>query len=159
VDILQQRAAACNPFDAIPAEIRSRDDIGIGPKLLYGLLNSAANLNETPTQVQLAGALKVSVRSVIRWTKDLVIVGLLSVQKRGQGLSQVYTLLGPRVLRRDKWFRPAVTDGQDTTRSGQQQVRTGKEKRQYSTTRNTPFRPPANPQDYATGRYGPLPPR
>jgi hypothetical protein len=147
-----------DPFDAIPAEIRSRDDIGIGPKLLYGLLNSAANLNETPTQVQLAGALKVSVRSVIRWTKDLVIVGLLSVQKRGQGLSQVYTLLGPRVLRRDKWLRPVLTDGQGTPRRGQEADNKRTIKGQYFR-KQTVYRPPANPQDYAMGRYGPLPSR
>lgn len=104
-------------FDAIPLAVQTHPDLGRGPKDLYGALNSAANLNEDWTQQALADRLVCSVRSVIRWSQQLVAAGLLEVRRRGQGLANRYILLGPVVQRRsDRRARPQMTAWQPPIR-------------------------------------------
>jgi hypothetical protein len=115
-------AAAClGPrvtFDAIPLAVQTRPDLGRGPKDLYGALNSAANLSQDWTQAELAERLVCSVRSVIRWAHQLTAAGLLEIRRRGQGLPNLYVLLGPVVRSRsDNRARPQLPTWQPSARS------------------------------------------
>lgn len=106
-----------DPYDAIPRSVQARDDLPYGAKCLYGALNSAANLGRHPSYQQLADHLGASVRSVIRWVARLVQAGLIAVRRRGQGLVNLFTVLGLVTSGGDTLSRPEVTTGQARPRS------------------------------------------
>ena len=82
-----------DPYDAIPRSVQRRDDIVGNAKRLYGALQTAHNTGWSPTYADLAEHLSASVRSIVRWVHQLVDAGLISVRRRGQGRSNVFTVL------------------------------------------------------------------
>jgi hypothetical protein len=80
-------------YDQIPAFVQQREDLAYGAKLLYGLLQSVHRLKWEPDYRWLARELHASVRSIIRWVKQLVDARLIAVRRRGQGLTNLFVVL------------------------------------------------------------------
>jgi hypothetical protein len=96
----------------VPAVVQHRDDLTYGATCLYGALRSAQNQRLAPTYADLAEHCRASVRSVVRWIKQLVGAGLIAVRRRGQGRPNAITVL-PLVTSEDaKTPSPAVTGSQ-----------------------------------------------
>jgi hypothetical protein len=89
-DSFQRRDSA---YDQLPAWLQRRDDLVGNAKRLYGLLASAQRTGWQPTYQEIAAELCASVRSVVRWVQQLVAAGLISVRRRGQGLTNILTVL------------------------------------------------------------------
>jgi hypothetical protein len=85
---------APDSFDAIPASVQARTDLYPGAKRLYGLLRSVQNMNAEPSYADLAAALGASVRSIVTWMKQLVETGLITLWRRGLGLTNIATVVG-----------------------------------------------------------------
>lgn len=87
-------AAWQEPYDAIPRAVQGRDDITFGAKCLYGALRTAQNTRRQMTYAELAEHIHASTRSIVRWVQQLVAAGLVAVKRRGQGLPNLFVLIG-----------------------------------------------------------------
>lgn len=110
-------AAWQEPYDAIPRSVQARTDLTFGAKCLYGALRTAQQTRWQPTYAELAAHLAASTRSIVRWVQQLATAGLIAVRRRGQGLSNLITLVGLVTSGREIVPRPAVTDWQPPTRA------------------------------------------
>lgn len=83
-----------NGFTRIPNGVLRREGLSPGAKLAYmGLLSYAWQEGSCfPGQARLAQDLGIGQRSVIRYLKELQSVGLLKVQRRGLGKTNIYIL-------------------------------------------------------------------
>lgn len=83
-----------NGFTRIPNGVLRREGLSPGAKLAYmGLLSYAWQEGSCfPGQARLAHDLGVGQRSVIRYLKELQAIGLLQVQRRGLGKTNLYIL-------------------------------------------------------------------
>lgn len=104
-------------YDQLSAWLQRRDDLGGNAKRLYGLLTSAQRTGWQPTYQEIAAELCASVRSVIRWVQQLVGAGLISVRRRGQGLTNILTVLALVTSGAASTAVVAVTTWQTSTRS------------------------------------------
>ena len=88
-DIATQRG-----WTGVPNFILESDKISVGAKLTYAmLLKYARELDECfPGQNRLAKDMGNSERSVRTWLKELEQNGLISIQQRGQGRPNLYTV-------------------------------------------------------------------
>ena len=88
-DIATQRG-----WTGVPNFILESKEISVGAKLTYAmLLKYAREMNECfPGQDRLAKDMGNGERSVRRWLKELEVVGLISIQQRGQGRPNLYTV-------------------------------------------------------------------
>ena len=88
-DIATQRG-----WTGVPNFILESEKISIGAKLTYAmLLKYARELNECfPGQDRLAKDMGTSRQSVNTYIKELSDVGLITVQRRGQGRPNLYTI-------------------------------------------------------------------
>lgn len=88
-DIATQRG-----WTGVPNFILESDKISVGAKLTYAmLLKYARELDECfPGQNRLAKDMGNSERSVRTWLKELEKHGLISIQQRGQGRPNLYTV-------------------------------------------------------------------
>lgn len=137
---------SADAFDAIPAGVNARTDLYPGAKRLYGLLRSVQNMQAEPSYADLAAALGASVRSIVRWMAQLVEMGLILVWRRGQGMTNIATVVGLAVRSaRDAAARMPVRR-QDTRMDRFEGKNVGK---------NT-YRVPTS---YAVGRLGAVPAR
>ncbi len=81
-------------FTAIPNTILKRRDISPGAKLCYVMLLTYVWQGDScfPGQERLAEDMGVTSRSVVTYMKELQDTGLVKVQRRGQGKTNIYTL-------------------------------------------------------------------
>ena len=81
-------------WTGVPNFILESKEISVGAKLTYAmLLKYAREMNECfPGQDRLAKDMGNGERSVRRWLKELEVVGLISIQQRGQGRPNLYTV-------------------------------------------------------------------
>lgn len=81
-------------WTGVPNFILESDKVSIGAKLTYAmLLKYARELDECfPGQDRLAVDMGTSRQSVNAYVKELSEVGLISVQRRGQGRPNLYTI-------------------------------------------------------------------
>jgi hypothetical protein len=81
-------------FTQIPNAVLRRADLSAGAKLTYMMLLSYAWQADScyPGQDRLAADMGVSERSVITYLKQLSESGLVSIRRRGLGLTNVYVL-------------------------------------------------------------------
>ena len=88
-DIATQRG-----WTGVPNFILESKEISIGAKLTYAmLLKYAREMDECfPGQDRLAKDLGNGTRSVVRYIAELEEVGLVTVQRRGQGRPNLYTI-------------------------------------------------------------------
>lgn len=87
-------AATEKGWTGVPNFILVSKDLSIGAKLTYAMLLKYARERHNcyPGQATLAREMGGGERSVRRWLKELEKVGLLSVERRGQGKSNFYTV-------------------------------------------------------------------
>src|SRR5450631_419291 len=108
-DILKERniilkgadAATSKGFTQVPNFLLKSKKLSAGDKMTFAMLLSYAWQNDFcfPGQVRLAQDLGLHERNVRRHLKSLEAIGLLSIQRRGQGKTNVYELdLKPRHL-------------------------------------------------------------
>ena len=133
-------------FDAIPASVNARTDLYPGAKRLYGLLRSVQNMQAEPSYADLAAALGASVRSIVRWMAQLVEKGLITLWRRGLGMTNIATV-GGLAVRSAMESRQRVPIRRQDARSGWRPNKTGNNSR-----RNVPV-------SYAQGRLGAVPAR
>jgi hypothetical protein len=133
------------PFDAIPLNVQRRHDLTGNPKRLYAALQSAQRMKWQPTYADLAERLSASVRSIIRWMARLVAAGLIAVRRRGQGQSNIITVLALGV-RSDKLSQPTVPAWQPAPPSPFNK-RTGPKKPEYP-------RVNTDPAAFTSGEHG-----
>jgi hypothetical protein len=81
-------------FNAAFASIEARRDLNSGSKRLHALLVSAHRRRASWTHAEMARQLGAGMRSIVRWSNQLVDAGLLSVKRPGLGKPNEYTLLG-----------------------------------------------------------------
>jgi hypothetical protein len=88
-DIATQRG-----WTGVPNFILESKEISVGAKLTYAmLLKYAREMDECfPGQERLAKDMGNGARSVIRYIAELEEVGLITVQRRGQGRPNLYTI-------------------------------------------------------------------
>ena len=88
-DIATQRG-----WTGVPNFILESDRISVGAKLTYAmLLKYARELDECfPGQDRLAKDMGATRQSVNSYIKDLRLAGLITVQQRGQGRPNLYTI-------------------------------------------------------------------
>jgi hypothetical protein len=81
-------------FTQLPNFILRNPDISIGAKTVYSLFISYAWHNNFcfPGQETLAKAIGMSVGSVNAFIKELEAVGLIEIERRGQGRTNLYTI-------------------------------------------------------------------
>ena len=81
-------------FTQIPNLVLRRPDLSPGAKLTYMVLLSYAWQSDScyPGQDRLAGDMGVSERSVITYLKQLSESGLVTIRRRGLGMTNVYVL-------------------------------------------------------------------
>jgi hypothetical protein len=104
-------------FDQIPAHVQRRDDLTSGAKRLYGLLCSVQRMKIERDYRWLAAELAASVRSIVRWVQQLVAAGLVTVRRRGQGLTNLFVVLGLVTTGMDMTATPRVTGSQPPARA------------------------------------------
>lgn len=83
------------PWAKVPLWILDRD-IKSGSVLLYSWLSAKYGGSPKgiyPGQRKLSADLRVSEDSIQRWTQELVEIGALKVKRRGQGKTNLYTLM------------------------------------------------------------------
>ena len=97
--IIEDEALAAG-FTQIPNLVLRRSDLQPGAKLTYMVLLSYAWQQDHayPGQDRLAADMGVSERSVITYLKQLQETGLVTIRRRGLGLTNIYVLhrLTPR---------------------------------------------------------------
>lgn len=103
-------------FDQLPAWLQRRDDLVGNAKRLYGLLTSAQRTGWQPTYAEMAAELHASVRSIVRWVQQLVEARLIAVKRRGQGLTNVLTVLALVTSGSATVAQAVVTTWQTSTR-------------------------------------------
>ncbi len=88
-DIATQRG-----WTGVPNFILESDQISVGAKLTYAMLLKYAREMDAcfPGQKRLAQDIGVVERSVRSWLKELAKAELVTVKRRGQGRSNVYTV-------------------------------------------------------------------
>lgn len=88
-DIATQRG-----WTGVPNFILESEKISIGAKLTYAmLLKYARELDECfPGQERLAKDMGSGLRSVVRYISELEEVGLITINRRGQGRPNLYTV-------------------------------------------------------------------
>ena len=81
-------------WTGVPNFILENDQISVGAKLTYAmLLKYAREMDECfPGQDRLAKDMGNGVRSVVRYIAELEEVGLVTVQRRGQGRPNLYSI-------------------------------------------------------------------
>ena len=81
-------------FTQLPNFILRNPDISIGAKTTFALFLSFAWHNDLcfPGQDTLAKAMGMSIGSVNAFIKELETVGLIEIERRGQGKTNVYTV-------------------------------------------------------------------
>jgi len=81
-------------FTQLPNFILRNPDISIGAKTTYSLFLSYAWHNDLcfPGQEKLAKAIGMSIGSVNAFVKELETVGLIEIERRGQGKTNIYTI-------------------------------------------------------------------
>lgn len=81
-------------WTGVPNFILESNQISVGAKLTYAmLLKYAREMNECfPGQDRLAADMGTGKRSIIRYIAELEKVSLLTVQRRGQGKPNMYTV-------------------------------------------------------------------
>ena len=82
------------PFDAMFAVICERTDISASAKLVYSKLTTMKRVGYVWTQVEIGERTGMSRQGVWRALKDLIAVGLVTMQRHGQGYPNSYTLHG-----------------------------------------------------------------
>src|SRR5437016_12006942 len=108
-DILKERniilkgadAATRGGFTQVPNFLLKSNRLSAGDKMTFAMLLSYAWQNDFcfPGQTRLAQDLGLSDRSVRTHLKSLETIGLLAIQRRGQGKTNIYELnLKPRRL-------------------------------------------------------------
>jgi DNA-binding transcriptional ArsR family regulator len=108
-DILKERniilkgadAATAKGFTQVPNFLLKSKKLSAGDKMTFAMLLSYAWQNDYcfPGQQRLADDLGLSDRSVRTHLKALEAIGLLAIQRRGQGKTNIYELnLKPRRL-------------------------------------------------------------
>ena len=80
-------------FTQLPNFILRNPDISIGAKTTYALFLSYAWHNSLcfPGQDTLAKAMGMSIGSINAFVKELEAVGLIEIERRGQGKTNIYT--------------------------------------------------------------------
>jgi len=98
-------------FTAIPNYIMRHPKIKPGAKLAYFVLLSYAWQQDScfPGQDRMAEDMGVDRRSIIRYIQELVAAGLVRVDRRGLGQTNVYTLLRWQESRSDNLSHQEVT--------------------------------------------------
>jgi hypothetical protein len=88
-DIATQRG-----WTGVPNFILESKEISIGAKLTYAMLLKYARELENcfPGQDRLAKDMGNGMRSVVRYIAELEKVGLVTIQRRGQGRPNLYTI-------------------------------------------------------------------
>ena len=81
-------------FTQLPNFILRNPDISIGAKTTYALFLSYAWHNSLcfPGQDTLAKAMGMSIGSINAFVKELEAVGLIEIERRGQGKTNIYTV-------------------------------------------------------------------
>ena len=81
-------------FTQLPNFILRNPDISIGAKTTYALFLSFAWHNNLcfPGQDTLAKAMGMSIGSINAFVKELEAVGLIEIERRGQGKTNIYTI-------------------------------------------------------------------
>ena len=81
-------------FTQLPNFILRNPDISIGAKTTYALFLSYAWHNSLcfPGQDTLAKAMGMSIGSINAFVKELEAVGLIEIERRGQGKTNIYTI-------------------------------------------------------------------
>lgn len=81
-------------FTQLPNFILRNPDISIGAKTTYALFLSFAWHNNLcfPGQDKLAKAIGMSIGSINSFVKELETVGLIEIERRGQGKTNIYTI-------------------------------------------------------------------
>jgi biotin operon repressor len=141
------------PFDTVFRCVAERRDISPTAKLVHGRLVSQHRLGAAWTQAEIGEALGLSRHQVWAAIQELIAAGLVVTIRYGLGRPNGYVLLGI-----DADSLEGRADRQQAAGQG-----SGSRARTYVRkemgVRTGVYRPPENPQDYAAGRYGPLPPR
>lgn len=103
--IVEDEALAAG-FTQIPNLVLRRSDLQPGAKLTYMVLLSYAWQKDQayPGQERLAADMGVSERSVITYLKQLQETGLITIRRRGLGLTNIYVL--HRLSTRSEKFAP-----------------------------------------------------
>ncbi len=94
-------AATAKGFTQVPNFLLKTKKLSSGDKMTFAMLLSYAWQNDFcfPGQIRLADDLGLDERSVRRHLKSLEAIGLLNIQRRGQGKTNIYELnLKPRQL-------------------------------------------------------------
>jgi DNA-binding transcriptional ArsR family regulator len=94
-------AATARGFTQVPNFLLKTKKLSSGDKMAFAMLLSYAWQNDFcfPGQLRLADDLGLDERSVRRHLKSLEAIGLLAIQRRGQGKTNIYELnLKPRQL-------------------------------------------------------------
>ena len=81
-------------FTQLPNFILRNPDISIGAKTTYALFLSYAWHNSLcfPGQDTLAKSMGMSIGSINAFVKELEAVGLIEIERRGQGKTNIYTV-------------------------------------------------------------------
>ena len=93
--------ATAKGFTQVPNFLLKTKKLSSGDKMAFAMLLSYAWQNDFcfPGQLRLADDLGLDERSVRRHLKSLEAIGLLAIQRRGQGKTNIYELnLKPRQL-------------------------------------------------------------
>lgn len=82
-------------FTAVPSVVVTRNDLSHGAQRLYALLCFYARDDDQawPGQAGLARLMKINERSLRSYFRELEREGLIHIRRRGQGKTNVYTLL------------------------------------------------------------------
>lgn len=94
-------AATAKGFTQVPNFLLKSKKLSSGDKMAFAMLLSYAWQNDFcfPGQLRLAEDMGLDERSVRRHLKSLEAIGLLAIQRRGQGKTNMYELsLKPRQL-------------------------------------------------------------
>ncbi len=94
-------AATAKGFTQVPNFLLKSKKLSSGDKVAFAMLLSYAWQNDFcfPGQLRLANDMGLDERSVRRHLKSLEAIGLLAIQRRGQGKTNMYELsLKPRQL-------------------------------------------------------------
>lgn len=136
-------------FTQIPNVVLRRRDLSTGAKLTYVALLSYAWQEGScyPGQERLAADVGVTDRSVRNHLAELVRAGLLTVQRRGQGLTNVYTL---ESLLQGREERASAQDARPERGSGQKRNHVPRKKTQAKQTQRNGSKPPHGDWAYAT---------
>jgi len=88
-DIATQRG-----WTGVPNFILESDKISIGAKMTYAMLLKYAREDDEcfPGQERLAKGMGSGLRSVVRYISELEKVGLITIERRGQGRPNLYTI-------------------------------------------------------------------